>query len=72
MALKNGYYVLNSECFLDLPKEQLVKLLGSDDLQADEKTILNRAVQWATRRLKEQVLEHTLLFTDFFEGGSRV
>ncbi|KAH7702612.1 BTB/POZ domain-containing protein 6 [Aphelenchoides avenae] len=57
VALNNGDEVLNSEYFLDLPKELLVKLLASDDLQVDEKTVYNRAIDWARRRLENEGLE---------------
>ncbi|KAH7721804.1 BTB/POZ domain-containing protein 6 [Aphelenchoides avenae] len=52
-ALKNGYAVLNSDHFFDLPQELLAKLLASDDLQVDEKTVFSRAVDWAKRRLEK-------------------
>ncbi|KAH7721808.1 TAZ zinc finger family protein [Aphelenchoides avenae] len=53
-ALNNGDEVLSSEYFLDLPKELLVKLVGSDDLQGDEMTVFSRAIDWAKRRLEQE------------------
>ncbi|KAH7721807.1 BTB/POZ domain-containing protein 6-A [Aphelenchoides avenae] len=57
VTLNNGDEVLNSEYFLDLSEELLVRILDSDDLVVDEKTVFNRAVDWARRRLEEEGLE---------------
>ncbi|KAH7718992.1 bromodomain protein [Aphelenchoides avenae] len=57
VALNNGDEVLNSDYFLDLPKVLLVKVLASDDLKVDEKTMFARAVDWARRRLENEGLE---------------
>ncbi|KAH7721849.1 TAZ zinc finger family protein [Aphelenchoides avenae] len=54
VALNNGDEVLHSEYFLDLPKELLVELLASNDLQVNEKTVFTRAVDWARRRLENE------------------
>lgn len=51
--MNNGDEALSSEYFLDIPKELLVRILDTDDLVVAEKTVFNRVVDWAKRRLEE-------------------
>lgn len=47
-----GAEVLNSDGFLHLPKDFVVKLLASDELVADENVVYERAVNWAEQQLE--------------------
>ncbi|KAH7721794.1 BTB/POZ domain-containing protein 6 [Aphelenchoides avenae] len=51
-VLDNGDDALNSDAFLSLPKELLAKVIGSDNLVAEEKTVYLRTVMWAERQLE--------------------
>lgn len=50
--LDHGDDALNSDAFLSLPRELLAKMVGSDKLLADEKTVFLRTVTWAERQLE--------------------
>ncbi|KAH7721795.1 BTB/POZ domain-containing protein 6 [Aphelenchoides avenae] len=52
IVLDHGDDALNSDAFLSLPRELLAKMVGSDKLLADEKTVFLRTVTWAERQLE--------------------
>ncbi|XP_045166432.2 BTB/POZ domain-containing protein 6-like isoform X2 [Mercenaria mercenaria] len=57
--LENAGYVLKSSSFLELCHTCVKKVVTCDELQADERTVLEAVTRWGEHRCKKQNLENS-------------